>query len=86
MLFDPDAGLTLEEKIVRVWHRMNPALKAQYEELSEHTGIPIWDLLIEALDIFLAKMEDPKELQALIAKCDRDEAPFGRDPLLEKGR
>jgi hypothetical protein len=82
MLFDPDAQLTLEEIIERAWHRMQPTVRLRYEALSARMGIPIWDVLMKALDLFLTRLEDPQEHEAFMAKLDREQCPFGKDPLL----
>lgn len=84
MIFEQDAGKTWEETIERVLSR-SPDLKARVLAVAEVTGQSIQEIVEECAMLWLNDMiEDPAYRAAQHAKEAWQEAPFGRDPLMQK--
>jgi len=87
MLFDPDAGLSLEEVIRRKWKtEWSPELKAKILEVAARRGCTVWDVVLDCLVRFADKLDDPIKRQEMKAWRERWETPLGNDPHLEKDR
>ena len=87
MLFDPEAGMTLEQSIEIAWTTLvSPSMRARVLALAEATGRTRNDIILECRELFLKDLEDPARRAAYHAKADRREAPYGFDPLVRRDR
>ena len=85
MLFDPEAGMTVEQSIEIAWkNHISPEMRAQVLALANETGQTRNDIMLECLDVFLENLKDPVKRAAYFAKIEREETPFGKDPRLTK--
>jgi predicted DNA-binding protein len=83
MLFDPEDGMTMDESI-EIALRRRPDLRARMEAVAQSSGRSIRGIVDECMNLFLDDLEDPAKAAAFHAKIDRQEAPFGPDPLVRK--
>ncbi len=85
MLFDPNAGWTIEDIILHQWeHEWTAERKAQIEQLAAQLGCSWWEVVMECLEILCDEWEDPIARQRLEAKWERQARPFGIDPRLRQ--
>lgn len=85
MLFDPDAGLPIEELIQRKWdHEWSAERKARILAIAEAMGCTWWDVVMECMERYCDALEDPIEAPRIKAKWDFEEMPFGPDPRLSQ--
>jgi hypothetical protein len=81
MLFDPDAGRSTEELILRKWEQEWPEpFKARVLAIADARGCSWWDVVMEAIEDMCEKMEDPAERARVLARYDAEALPFGSDP------
>ena len=82
MLFDPEDGMTVEQSIEIAWNNLlSPSMRARVLALAEATGRTRNDIILECRRMV---MEDPAKLAAFHAQADWEQAPYGKDPLLER--
>lgn len=86
MYISPDAGMTWEQILEKVWRESSPEAQAEYQQVMAATG-KTWDQLCsEAQEGFLKRFaqaqEDPRcpFARYLVFR----EFPFGQDPLLKR--
>ena len=85
MLFDPDAGRTIEEIIQRVWEEeWTAAKRARVLAIAEATGRTWFEVVCDGMERILEMANDPIIGQRFRADWEFRRAPFGKDPLLKK--
>ena len=88
MLFDPEDGMTVEQSIEIGWNKwVPPSMRARVLRLAEVTGRTRNSIILECMERFKKILADePDKRAAFHAMLERQEAPYGCDPLLKKGR
>jgi len=81
MLFDSEAGMTLEQSIEITWNKLlSPSVRAQVLALAEATGQTRNEIILECQEICLKSLEDPVTRAAFHARWN------GRQPHSGKTR
>ena len=84
MLFDPDAGKTIEQVLESAWNRSTPEVQVRVRALAHESRRSIGEVMARAILTFQERLEDPVFRRAYLAHVDFQEQPFGPDPLLRK--
>jgi hypothetical protein len=84
MLFDPEDGMTWEQSLEIAWKRLPPAIQARVQRLADTRGWTRSEVILECCRSVMEDLKDPAKAAAYHAKMDRQEAPFGPDPLVRK--
>jgi predicted DNA-binding protein len=82
-LFNPEGGMTLEQKIELAWNDfLSTSTQVRVLALAKATGRTHDEIILECRTAFLESLEDPVNLAVFHAKMEREAVPFGKDPLL----
>jgi hypothetical protein len=85
MLFDPDAGKSLEEMILEAWeHKITPQRRAEILAIAEESGLTWFEVVCGYMQDYCEATKDPITGPRLKARLDFQQAPFGKDPTLEQ--
>ena len=83
LLFDPDAGKTIEEIIQDVWeHKFTAQRRAEILAIAEAAACTWFDVVCECIQEYMDALNDPITGPRLRARQEFQAAPFGKDPLL----
>jgi hypothetical protein len=88
MYADPFAHLTIEETLAAIWPTLPARIRARMERACEEFGSTLGEVWSHILEYVLDDLDaNPESAARLQARLDRQDAPFGPDPLLrQKGR
>ena len=81
MIFDPDAGKSMDEILEETWTRLTPEARIKVEEKAAAEHWTIGETMEWAV---LGWLNNPVNRQAFQAQLDFEAQPFGADPLLSK--
>ena len=85
MLFNSEDGMTWEQSIEIAWNNLlSPSMRTRVVALAKATGRTRNEIILECREMFLKGLEDPVTRAAYHAEADRQEAPYGFDPLVRK--